>query len=88
MFLWHGAQVDLARQKGSLCILKSFYQVHLSDTLASLQPSYLLIDDNQIIPSPKFTVEYQSSESRRFRALFSPHLAGGSGSSSKHHCVV
>jgi hypothetical protein len=54
--LWHGAQVDLPRQKGSLHVLKQFYQLYLNETIASLQPSYLLEEN---ITTHKFMIELQ-----------------------------
>jgi hypothetical protein len=40
LFLWHGSEVDLARRKGSLFVLKTFYQTYLNETI-NFQPSYL-----------------------------------------------
>jgi hypothetical protein len=65
LFLWHGSQVDTPRLKGSLHVLKTFYNQHLNETFNYI-PSY----DGEHSSSLKFRVELQSSESRRFKSLF------------------
>ena len=40
IFLWHGSHVDLPRQRGSLQILKTFYNQHLNESF-NYMPGYL-----------------------------------------------
>lgn len=68
LFVWHGAHVDLSKQRGSLHILKTFYNQHLNETI-HFMPSYLY-EDTSSTCDHTFRVETEGGESRRFKALF------------------
>ena len=75
LFLGHGAEVELAKRKGSLQILKVFNSTHLNEIINYL-PGYLFGegDDRQVVHP--FRVELQGYESRRFKQFFiSKHTA-------------
>jgi hypothetical protein len=65
--MWHGKDVELAKRKGSLFILKTFFIAHLNETI-NFQPGYLYADgDQSSLCSHPFRVELQNHESRRFK---------------------
>jgi hypothetical protein len=68
IFLWHGSHVDLPRQRGSLHILKTFYNQHLNETF-NFMPGYFY-EQSTSSSDHCFRVETQGGESRRFKALF------------------
>lgn len=60
--------MDLSKQRGSLHILKTFYNQHLNETV-NFVPGYLY-EDGSSAGGYSFRVETQGGESGRFKGLF------------------
>eukprot|EP00347_Sterkiella_histriomuscorum_P002563 403367666 len=67
IFLWHGADINIERKKGSIYIIKTFLNSKLNEQI-NYQPSYF--EENSNTTTIKFRIENQYYESQRFKSVF------------------